>query len=404
MTSKMEQSPAVGFPVFEGDLFDPAALADSYPAFREIRALGDAVWSPQLEMFLVGRFGDVQAGLRAHEVLISGHGVTANAIQNDMQSRTRPTGVLTMDGEEHTAFKRVLTKPMTPKALQAVKDEITTEAAAVVGRYANGQEFDAMPTLASHLPIHVVARMVGLTNAGHESLLRWAAAAFDAFGPIGNPRTAAALPTVMEYVGFATSVTRATVTPGGWAAGLFDAVDRGELPPEIAQSMIFDYATPALDTTIMASGELLWNMATVEGAFDAVRSDPSLIPSAVYEAVRMASPIRGFTRMALSDFHLSESMIPAGSRVFLLNASGNRDERHYPDPDRYDVRRNPRDNLAWGNGRHLCAGMHLARMEMEALLTALATSVRKIEVGSPTRIVNNALHGYQSIPMVLHPA
>jgi cytochrome P450 len=399
-----EHSVTDRFPVFEGDVFDPDVLANSYPTFRQIRDLGDAVWSPALDMFLVGRFKDVQAGLRAHDSLISGNGVSANAVQNDMQSRTRPSGILTMDGDDHTLYKRVLTKPMTPKALQAVQDEINAEAAKVVALRANEQEFEGMSGLAWHLPIHVVARMVGLSEAGHERLMRWAAAAFDAFGPMNNPRTIAALPTVMDYIGFTTTVTRDTVLPGGWAASLFDAVDRGEVPPDIAQNMILDYATPALDTTILSTGELLWNLARTDGAFEALRNDPSLIASAVYEAVRMATPIRGFTRMVKTDFQLSESVLPAGSRVFLINASANRDERHYPDPDRFDVRRNPRDNLAWGHGRHLCAGMHLARMEMEALLRALVASVRKIEAGTPKRMVCNGVHGYQSIPLILHPA
>jgi cytochrome P450 len=168
--------------------------------------------------------------------------------------------------------------------------------------------------------------------------------------------------------------------------------------------MVLDYATPSLDTTILAIGEMLWRLATVEGAFDAVRADPGLIPSVVYEAVRMATPIRGFTRYVDSDFALSESVLPKGSRVFLLNASANRDERHYPDPDRFDVNRNPRDNLGWGYGRHFCAGMHVARLEMEALLGALVRSVQAIEAGSPTRLVNNAVHGYKHLPLILHPA
>jgi cytochrome P450 len=404
MDARIEQSVLEQFPVFEGDLFDPEVLADSYPTFRRIRDLGDAVWSPALGMFLVGRYRDVQSGLRAHESLISGHGVTANAVQNEMVSGPNPTGVLTMDGGDHAHFKRVLSRPMTPKALQMVQEELDTEAAKVVALRANGQEFEGLSGLAWHLPIHVVARMVGLTEAGHEELMRWAAAAFDAFGPVDNPRTLAALPTVMDYIGFTASVTRETVLPGGWAASLFDAVDRGEVPADIAQNMIFDYATPALDTTILATGELLWNLGTVDGAFESLRNDPSLIPSAVYEAVRMATPIRGFTRVVKTDFRLSESVLPAGSRAFLINASANRDERHYPDPDRFDVRRNPRDNLGWGHGRHLCAGLHLSRMEMEALLRALVRSVRAIEAGTPKRMLCNGLHGYQSFPLVLHSA
>lgn len=392
------------FPVFDGDLFDPEVLKDSYPSFREIRDLGDVVWSPPLDMFLVGRFNDVQACLRDHETLISGRGVSVNQAQNGDGLRRGPTGVLTMDGDEQLRMKRLLMKPLMPNALQALKDQIDGEAAAIVSRLADGQEFEAMSTLASHLPVRIVADLIGLTEAGHERLLRWSVAAFDANGPQDNPRTIASLPTLGEFLTFAGQVSRETVLPGGWAAGLFDAVDRGEIGIDTARLMIFDYATPSLDTTIMATGEMLWRLANEEGAFDAIREDPSLITSVVYESVRLATPIRGFTRYVTRDLAVSDSVLPEGSRVYLLNAAANRDERRYADPDRFDVTRNPRDNLAWGHGRHLCAGMHLARMEMEAVLGALVRSVRKIEAGPAVRLVNNGVQGYAHLPFRLHPA
>lgn len=393
-----------GFPVFNADLFDPKILQDSYPSFREIRDLGDVVWSPPLGMFLVGRFKDVQACLRDNDTLISGRGVSANQSQFGENTGGRPTGVLTMDGEEQVRIKRLLMKPLMPNALQALKEKIEAEAASVVARLADGAEFEAMSTLASHLPIRIVADLVGLTEAGHERLLRWSVAAFDTFGPVDSPRTIAAGPILGELLGFAGQVSRDTVLPGSWAAGLFDAVDRGEIDLNTARLMIFDYTVPSLDTTILATGEMLWRLATEEGAFDAIRNDPSLVTSVVYESARLATPIRGFTRYVARDFPVSDSVLPEGSRVFLLNAAGNRDERRYADPDRFDLRRNPRDNLAWGHGRHLCVGMHLAIMEMEAVLRALVRSVRKIEAGDPTRLVNNFLQGYQRLPLKLHSA
>src|SRR5271166_4734039 len=94
-------------------------------------------------------------------------------------------------------------------------------------------------------------------------------------------------------------------------------------------------------------------------------------------------PHSGFTRYASADFPLESSLIPRGSRVLILYASANRDERRYPDPDGFDVRRNPRDHVGWGDGPHACVGMHLARLEMEILLQTLVDQVETIEVGVP---------------------
>lgn len=393
------------FPSFTEDMFDEAVLVDSTTAFRKIRDMGDAVWSPSLEMFIVGRFDDVQKGLRAHDALISGKGVTVNAAMRTNPDQMDPVGVLTMDGEEHARHKRLLMKPLTPKALQVVTDRIRSEGEAVVASLANGQPFEAITQLASHLPTRIVSQLVGLTDVGSERLLRWAAAAFDGFGPPGNLRAVSAVDTLGEFLDYVPHLTREFLVPGGWAARLFDAADSSEISEDTARSMVFDYATPALDTTILSIGELLHQLATTPGAFDTLRANPELITPAVYEAVRLASPIRGFARYAEEDFKFTDSTIPAGSWVWLLNASANRDERHYENPDWFEISRNPRDQLGWGNGSHMCAGMHLARLEIEAILSSLVRNVRKIELaGTPSRMINNGAQGWKKLPMVLYPA
>ncbi|MEQ6335592.1 cytochrome P450 [Sphingobium sp. MK2] len=392
------------FPVLSDDMFDPAVLADSIGSFRKIRDMGDVVWSPSLGMFIAGRFADVQKGLRAHEVLISGRGVTVNAALRTDPDQTDPVGVLTMDGEEHARHKRLLMKPLTPKALRDVSDRIRVEAEAVVASVANAQQFEAISSLASHLPKRIVSQLVGLTDVGSEQLLRWAAAAFDGFGPPDNPRLLSAVDTLGEFLAYVPDLTRDLLVPDGWAARLFDAADRSEITEDMARSMIFDYATPALDTTILSIGELLYQLATTPGAFDALQSDPGLITSAVYEAVRLASPIRGFVRYAVQDFTFTTSTIPAGSRIWLLNASANRDERHYDDPDQFDINRNPRDQLGWGIGSHMCAGMHLARLEIETILSSLLDHASRIELaGQPERMVNNGVQGWRKLPITVYP-
>ena len=137
------------------------------------------------------------------------------------------------------------------------------------------------------------------------------------------------------------------------------------------------------------------------GSLNMLRARPDLANSIIYESVRLASPLRGFTRLASHGFTFSNTAIPAGSRVWLLYASANRDERKFRDPDCLDPERNPRDNLGWGHGAHMCSGMHLARLEMAVMLQVLASKVRHMEVGQPTRIINNSAQGYATLPMAL---
>jgi cytochrome P450 len=260
-----------------------------------------------------------------------------------------------------------------------------------------------MEQLASYVPTRVVIDLVGIKDVDRARMSRWSFAVFDAFGPADHARTGAALPTIYDFVEYSLQLKREDLVPGGLADQMLAAADRGEVTPVEARGLMFDYVIPALDTTILATGEMLHGLATVPGAFDKVRANPGLIPGVVDEAVRLSSPLRGFTRLVKEDFQLSETVLPKGSRGWLLYAAANRDERHYANPDFFDVERNPRDQLGWGHGVHLCTGKHLARLEMESVLGALVRQVARIEADAPTRIINNSAQGYATLPVRLHP-
>lgn len=384
--------------VFSGDLYARPALRDPYPSYARLRDMGPAVWMPRRGLWAIAGYDHVRTALRAHDVLVSGEGVAANAMTN----RRKPPVTLTSDADIHERRRQVLIQPLTPQPLKALRPRLEAEAAALLGRLADGRPFDAMATFAAHLPVTVVAELVGLNARGRSRMLRWAAATFNILGAM-NLRALAALPEALSIGPYLRGLGHDGVTPGGWADRLFDAADRGDLSPAEARAMVLDYVGPALDTTILATGHMLWRLATTPGAYDAVRSDPGLIPGVVNESVRLASPIRGFTRYAAHDFDLDGVVIPRGQRALVLFAAANRDPRHYADPDRFDVTRNPRDHVGWGHGPHTCVGMHLARLEMEVLLTALVRRVARIETGPPTLAWNNVLQGFRRLPARFAP-
>jgi len=259
-----------------------------------------------------------------------------------------------------------------------------------------------MATFAAHLPVTIVAELVGLDAWARKRMLRWAAAAFNTLG-VMNLRGLAAVPLMRGLARYVRHLDRRDVTPGGWADRLFEAADRGVISPSEARAMVIDYVAPALDTTILATGHMLWRLAVTPGAYDAVRAEPALIASVVNESVRLASPIRGFTRYAAEAFELEGATIPKGDRALILFASANRDPRHYPDADAFEVRRNPRDHVGWGHGPHTCVGMHLARLEMEILLAALVERIERVEADRPTPAWNNVLQGFARLPARLTP-
>lgn len=149
----------------------------------------------------------------------------------------------------------------------------------------------------------------------------------------------------------------------------------------------------------------LYRFAAHPEEWDKVRNDRSLIPSAFAEVLRLHTPVHHFTRVVMSDQEIDGVVLPAGTRVLIMYACANRDERHYADPDRFDVNRNPNDHLAFGRGIHLCVGHNLAKMEGHALLAELADRVSRFEFAGETEWqINNALHGPSHLPLLAIPA
>lgn len=377
-------------PVCDADLYSDAAIADPYPLYRVIRDLGPAVWLSAHQAWAIARFSDVRAALRADRALISGRGVAMNDLVNDNTSRV----TLTSDADDHRRLRKGLMAPMMPSSLTAVEAEIQQLADELVAGLVTRESFDGIVDFAQSLPLSVVARLVGLPDAGRQRMLDWAAAMFDALG-VMNERAQRSLPLVFELTSYVAGLERSQLRPDGWAARLYDAVDAGRIEASDVTGMLIDYVAPSLDTTILGTGHLLLQLGRHPDQWDRVRNDPTLIPRAIHEALRLESPVRAFSRLAVEEYVVDGTAIPAGDRVLIMYAAANRDERRYADPDRFDVTRDAKDHLGFGHGVHRCAGSYLAELEMEALLRAMVARVRDIEVGEPELALNNVLRGYR---------
>ena len=200
-------------PELDDDLYTDAAIVDPYPLYHHIRDLGSAVWLTTHHAWAVGRFDDVRAALLADGVLISIHGVAMNDLLN------APGGRITLaaDGDLHRQLRSVLMRPMTASAVREIQSDIQSLADTLVDDLIARGSFDGVADVASFLPVSVVSHLVGLPDAGRERMRDWAAATFDALGPL-NQRAQAALALVGEMLEYAGSVDRGALRPDGWAA------------------------------------------------------------------------------------------------------------------------------------------------------------------------------------------
>jgi cytochrome P450 len=310
--------------------------------------------------------------------------------------------VLCSDDPEHAILRRVISKPITPKAISAYSDLITGEAESLVARLVAKGTFDAATQLAQHLPVTIVAHLVGLPEEGRERMLDWAAANFQCFGPI-NARTLEAFVTVKEMVDYAfTQCTREKLRPDGWARLIWDAADRGEISFEKPPLMMNDYMGPSLDTTIFTIANAIYLFGRNPQQWTLLRAQPELMPRAINEVVRLESPLQGFSRVATRDVRIEDVVLPEGSRAVMLWGSANRDERKWSDPETFDITRNNTDHLGFGQGVHMCVGMHLAKMEIAAILGALLKRVSRFELGESKRVINNVMRGLSQLEVTVH--
>ncbi len=393
----MRLTPNADVPRIAADLYADDVIRDSAPLFRRIRDAGPLVWLPTHRLYALGRFADVRTALRDDTTFVSGRGVAANPIANRLGRHT----TLNSDGDVHARRRKVLMRSLGARALAEVQEAVDSEAERLVDGLLRCARFDAVADFGAGLPVAVVAKLVGV-RPDHNTMLKWAAATFDGLGPT-NGRARRHMPTGLSLQAYARRLTRRRVAPGSWAASVFDAHDGGEISSSEARALIVDLVAPALDTTILASAYMLMMLARNPEAWEAIRADPSLAPAAVVEAVRLGSPVRVFTRYVARDAHVDGIPLPRGSRVAVLYASANRDERRFADPERFDLLRENNTHLGWGNGPHTCVGIHLAKLEMHALLSAMIPRVARIDAGEPQPLMNNTLQGIAELATSFTP-
>ena len=386
-----EQTP----PVYDIDFYSDEVIRNPWEHYRRMRELGAVVWLPRLGNFAVTRHAEAQQVLRGWSLFSSAHGVAAD----DAGCTFLKGNTLASDPPVHDEMRKAMGEPLLPRSLEQCRASIEAAAENVVSELVEKGSFDGIRDFARVLPLTVVTELVGLPDDGRDNMLVWAAASFDILG-VQNERGRQGIETIKEMRHWiATKATRDRLKQGSWTARISEMSELGEIPQSFAPQLIRDYINPSLDTTISAIGQMLYRLGRNPDQWGKLRAYPSLISTAINEAVRMASPIRTFSRTLVQDTILAGVFLPAGARVMVLFASANHDERRYPDPEHFDVARDNSDHLGFGHGIHTCVGMHLARMEMETLLKAMLPRIERIEVGEPTIALNNTIHSFSSLPV-----
>lgn len=376
------------------DLFADEVVLDPYPVYAELREQGSVVHLPKNDVHVLTRYEAIRGAL-ADWQSFSSDSVGFNPMVNEALSGTS----LASDPPEHTRLRATLTENLSPRALRGLKGRIEAKADALVAGLVEQGSFEAIDALARAFPLEVVADLIGFTGQARENMLRWGQAAMQVIGPM-NRRTAENFPIAGELYAWCSQVRATDLAEGSVGRGIFDAEARGAVAPGSAGAIIHQYLGAGVDTTVAAIGNIVALIGSHPGRLEQIREDPSLVPAAFNEVLRFWAPVHAWGRRATVDVEIDGAPIPAGAQVAVLFGAGNRDPRHFEDPDTFSVERNPVDHLSFGYGPHGCAGQGLARLEAHAVIEALSRRVKRLVVGAEVRIPGNITRSIEELPVL----
>ncbi|MEB3371689.1 cytochrome P450 [Saccharopolyspora mangrovi] len=386
-------------PTTDVDPFSTEVLADPLPWQSWLREAGPLVRLARYDAHVMGRYDEVRAALADWQRFQSAAGVGVANFLTEEPWRP-PSLLLEADPPHHDAPRAVLSRILGPRALRRLRQAWFADAEALVDEVVSEGELDAVTDLAQVFPLRVFPDAVGLGERGREHLLPYGDFAFNAFGPHNDlvQRGTEGIGEHSAWVG--EQCRRESLAPGGFGAAIWAAADRGELTREQAQLVVRSLLTAGVDTTVHGIGAVLHAFATNPAQWRRLRDDPGSARTAFDEAVRWESPVQTFFRTTTEPVEIGGERLPAGAKVMMSLASANRDPRRWHRPDEFDSSRDPSGHLGFGMGIHQCVGQHIARLESEALLTALARRVTDIELaGEPVRHLNNTLRAWESLPI-----
>jgi cytochrome P450 len=357
-------------------------------------------------LWAVTRYADIRDLSRDPGGFCSGRGALVNdPIRTSATAMAAPS-ILHMDPPEHAAFRSLVNRRFTPRALAGLAGSIRSCAADLLDAVEPGEEIDFVAALAAPFPITVIAELLGVDEADREDFRRWSDAAIES-PDLPPAETMAALG---ELSGFIVEHIRAKRDrPGEDLVSLLvqAEVDGCPLSKEELFMFLLTLLVAGNETTrtLLSGSALVLDEHPDQRA--ALAADRELVPGGVEECLRWVTPVHAFCRTATADTVVGGTRIAQGDYLCMLYASANRDELVFgDDAARFDVRRptNPK-HLAFGFGEHVCLGASLARLEGRVFLEELLARFPDYAVtGSAERVLSTTVAGIRSLPVVLAPS
>ena len=427
------------FPGFDNETLDnrlvnPMNYADEsvLDAYAELRATDPVHWTEPTgfrPFWSITRHADIIAISKQNDIFINRLRTYLSPIEGEEWTRAM-TGdshlfrtLVDLDDPQHMKLRRLTHNWFQPGNLRKIESDIAAIAKTHVDRMAAlGGECDFVNEVALWYPLRVIMKLLGIPESDEPMMLQMTQEIFGPQDPdvvarsqrittgsaaVMGGKTGDAqvdlLATVQMFFTYFRKVTadRRANPRDDLASVIANGIIDGEPIDELSATSYYAItATAGHDTTSSSAAGGLLQLIRNPDQLALLKADPSLIPQFVEEAIRWVTPVKHFMRTATQDYRLGDKTIKAGDGLCLFYWSGNRDEAVFDRPEQFIINRASNPQTAFGNGVHLCLGLHLARMELRALYAELLPRLDSIELaGTPKNSIANFVSGLKALPV-----
>ena len=407
----------------EFDILDPHFYDDPWDVYRWLRLNDPVHWDERNGLWVVSKHEDV--------VHISRHTELYSSAQGVRPVLDVPLSIIAMDDPEHTRVRRLINRGFTPKRVRELTEHMRDLTGELIDDIAQRGEIDFVEDFAIHLPLIIIAELIGLDPDQRLQLYQWSDAMMNGEGhtEADDPALIAAATAFGEYAALCAELIaerRGKPVTEDLISILTNAYDEGALvtgvsaaaaDPEAADlegTMTDDELFMFLCLLVVAGNETTRNALTggllafsrFPEQRDLLIAEPNLIDSAVEEIVRYVSPVISFTRTVTETHDYNGHTFEQGQKVLMLYQSANRDEEVFDAPDEFRITRDPNPHVGFGIGTHYCLGANLARAEINVVFEQLFRRLHDLRVPegvTPPRGENTLVIALKHLPAVFTP-
>ena len=390
-------------------LLEPDVLADPYPLFKRLRTEDPVHWDPFLHAWVVTRYSDVirvLTDLSANRTFtpaqLGQYGLSALAPVAKVMLRQ----MLFMDPPVHTRLRALCSLAFTPARVERLRSHIQEVTDRLIASVAQSGRMDLIADFAAPLPAIITAEMLGVPTEDHKKLKDWSATFAMMLGnfqhnPDFVPRVVKTVEEMSQY--FLRHIREYRAYPRqGLIHDLMTADVSGDyLSEEEVVANIIVTMVGGQETTTNLIGNGMLTLLRNPSVMEEMRTNRTLIPSAIEEMLRYESPSQHTARLAPQDLEIGGKHISKRQAIIAVLAAANRDPERFPDPDRVDIGRRDNRHVAFGWGPHFCFGAALARIEGQIAFATILHCLQDV-VLEPQPITwrfNLGLRGLTALPI-----